>query len=114
MNFYEFFEMLENASAINRKDPVRDKVARIETYWPKPGLALSAIQEILFSHGYLIPYASFSVHDKAQEHTERFNIERKINPDDPNSATEDTGSSLIFSWHWMPSGGQVEITAYIS
>lgn len=114
MNFYKFLEILNEANIRNR-DPVRNAVASIETYWEKPGKALTAIQEILFDHGYLIPYPSFSVHDRSPEHTQSFNIQKKVNPEDPNNhEVEETNSSLIFSWYWMPSGNQVEITAYIS
>lgn len=116
INFYKFLEILEEAktTAVNARDPVRNAVASIETYWSKPGLALSAIQSILNDHGYMIPYASFDVHDKSPEHTQRFDVHKIINPEDPNSETVDTNSRLIFSWHWMPSGEKVEITAYVS
>ena len=112
INFFEFSKIL--SESILTKDPVRNAVASIETYWSKPGAALSAIQNILHDHGYIIPVPSFNVHDKTPEYTQRFNIEKIINPEDPNSDSEDTGSYLVFSWHWMPSGTQVEITAYIS
>jgi hypothetical protein len=116
MNFYKFLEIIKESrsAGLHGKDPVRNAVANIDNYWSKPGLALSTIQSILHDHGYMIPYASFDVHDKSPEHTQRFDIHKIINPQDPNSETEDTNSSLIFSWHWMPSGEQVEITAYLS
>lgn len=112
-NFYEFLQIIESQN-IHRQDQVRNKIASIETYWEKPGQALTHIQEILFDHGYLILVPTFSVHDKALNHTERFIVYKKTNPEDPNSETEETNSMLIFSWHWMPSGEQVEVNAYLS
>lgn len=116
MDFYKFSKVLEESRSfgIQSKDPVRNAVANIETYWSKPGLALSTIQSVLHDHGYIIPYASFDVHDKSPEHTQRFDVHKIVNPEDPNSETVDTNSRLIFSWHWMPSGEKVEITAYVS
>jgi len=114
MNFYKFLEIL-NEENIHRRDPVRNAIAGIKTYWDKPGKALTEIQSILFDHGYLIPFPVFSVHDKSPEHKQSFSIQKKLNPEDPNSdEVEEIDSSLIFSWHWMPSGDQVEITAYLS
>jgi hypothetical protein len=112
MNFYEFSKILDEEN-IHRRDPVRNAVASIENYWSKPGKALTAIQEILFDHGYLIPYPIFSVHDRAPDHRQTFNILKKINPSDPNSETADMDSDLIFSWHWI-SDDKVEVTAYLS
>lgn len=113
-NFYEFLQIINESQNIHSKDPVRNKVASIPAYWEKPGKALTAIQEILFDHGYLIPIPSFNVSDKVPEYTQRFAIHKKINPMEPNSETEETNSMLVFSWHWMPSGEQVEVTAYVS
>lgn len=115
MNFYEFSKILEENKLfrIPSRDPVRNAVASVESYWPKPGLALTHIQEILFRHGYIIPYASFNVHDRTEDYTQRFDIERRLSPEDPNSETEPTNSSLNFSWHWI-SQNQVEITAYLT
>jgi hypothetical protein len=116
MNFYKFLEILKESKStnINSRDPVRNAVAGIQNYWSKPGVALSTIQSILYDHGYTIKIPSFDVHDKTPEYTQKFDIHKIINPEDPNSASEETNSSLIFGWHWMPSGEQVEITAYIS
>lgn len=108
MNFKEF---LNEAYKIHKNDQVRKNVADIKTYWDKPGQALTALQEILRDQGFQIEGTpSFNVHDKTPEYTQRFNIE-KI--EDPNTSLQ-TNSILVFSWHWMGSGNQVEITAYLS
>jgi hypothetical protein len=112
MNFYKFSEILEESKSkrIPNRDPVRNAVAGIDSYWPKPGIALSKIQEILYEYGYLLETASFVVHDRTPSYTQRFQVEKKTSP----NSTEPTDSYLVFSWHWMPSGEQVEVTAYLS
>jgi len=112
MNFFEFAKMVDGK--ILRKDPVRNEVSSIETYWKKPGAALTHIQELLQKRGYLIEHASFNVHDRTPDYQQIFSIGKIIDPSDPNSETTSTDSDLIFNWHWMESGNQVEIVAYIS
>jgi hypothetical protein len=114
-NFYEMVELLAEAGmVIHQRDPVRGAVASMESYWPKPGAALTTAMEILRGHGYIIPYASFAVHDKTPDYTQRFEVQKMVDPKDPNSDTEETGSWLVLSWHWMPSGSQCEVTCYLS
>jgi hypothetical protein len=113
-NFYEMIQMLAEGRSIDKRDKVREALAGMESYWPKPGAALTAAQQTLHDHGYIIPYASFAVHDRTPDYTQKFDVERMVDPSDPSSGTEDTGSMLVFSWHWMPSGSQVEVTCYLS
>lgn len=117
MDFYRFSEILAEtrlSSHIHQRDPVRNAVAGVESYWSKPGKALTATQETLHDYGYILPHASFTVHDRTPSYTQRFEVQKMVDPQDPNSGTEDTDSWLVFSWHWMPSGEQVEVTAYLS
>jgi len=110
MNFKDF---LNEEYKIHRNDQVRKSVSNLRTYWDKPGQALTALQEILRDQGFQIEGSpSFNVHDKTPEYTQRFNIEKIEDP--IRHIYTPTNSVLVFSWHWMPSGDQVEITTYSS
>lgn len=109
----QYLDLME--ASIKAKDPVRNAVASLQTYWPKPGLALSKLQEILHSYGYqLADVPSFSVHDRVESHTQNFNLEKMKNPADPMSGGERVNNVLVFSWYWTMPGNKVEITTYIS
>lgn len=93
-------------ASIKRNDPVRNKVCELRTYWPKPGHALTALQDILFNHGIeLDRVPSFPVSDKTPDYTVRFGLTRDGHY---------LESSLVMSWHWMASGEQVEIVSYLT
>jgi len=102
--------------SIKSSDRVRRDVSSIETYWEKPGKALTKIQDILHNHGYVLGETpSFNVHDKSNDHIQRFKLEKFINKEKPEEGSEEVINMLIFSWHWMESGvGKCEVTAYIS
>jgi hypothetical protein len=111
----EYYDLTEGRLLIKGSDKVRKEIANIMTYWDKPGLALTEIQNILYRYGYsLTGMPSFSVSDKTPEHTERIGIEKLRNPEKPDEGSDLVENMLIFSWHWMPSGNKVEINAYIS
>jgi hypothetical protein len=111
----DYYEILEGKNTIKSKDKVRNAVASIKNYWPKPGHALTNIQQTLHDHGYaLAGTASFNVSDKTPDYTQRFPLEKMINPEKPEEGAEPVENVLSFSWHWMPSGDKCEITAYIS
>jgi hypothetical protein len=111
----DYYEILEGKNTIKSKDKVRNAVASIKNYWPKPGHALINIQQTLHDHGYaLAGTASFNVSDKTPDYTQRFPLEKMINPEKPEEGAESVENVLSFSWHWMPSGDKCEITAYIS
>lgn len=111
----DYYEILEGKNTIKSKDKVRNAVASIKNYWPKPGHALTNIQQTLHDHGYaLAGTASFNVSDKTPDYTQRFPLEKMINPEKPEEGAESVENVLSFSWHWMPSGDKCEITAYIS
>ena len=94
------------------KDKVRNEVATIPTYWPKPGLALTHIQKILGKYGYGIPMPSFTSEDKMKSHTEKFSIVKYKSPDKPDDFVY-VDNDLIFQWYWV-SEDKCEITTYIS
>jgi len=111
----DYYEILEGKNTIKSKDKVRNAVASIKNYWPKPGHALTNIQQTLHDHGYaLAGTASFNVSDKTPDYTQRFPLEKMINPEKPEEGAESVENVLSFGWHWMPSGDKCEITAYIS
>jgi len=111
----DYYEILEGKNTIKSKDKVRNAVASIKNYWPKPGHALTNIQQTLHDHGYaLAGTASFNVSDKTPDYTQRFPLEKMINLEKPEEGAESVENVLSFSWHWMPSGDKCEITAYIS
>ena len=111
----DYYEILDGKNTIKSKDKVRNAVASIKNYWPKPGHALTNIQQTLHDHGYaLAGTASFNVSDKTPDYTQRFPLEKMINPEKPEEGAESVENVLSFSWHWMPSGDKCEITAYIS
>lgn len=111
----QYYDLLEGRDIIKRSDKVRNAVASIDTYWRKPGLALTKIQGILHDHGYTLGgVPSFNVSDKTPEYTQRFSVEKLRNPEKPDEGSDPVNSMLIFMWHWMPSGDQCEITAYLS
>jgi hypothetical protein len=110
-------------SVIKANDPVRNDIAEIQRnkYWQKPGKALTSMQNVLDKHGYLIEdVPSFSVSDKSQSHTQRFNLAKYINPEKPNEGYTSVDNMLVFSWHWLGdpnnpiSDESCEVVAYIS
>jgi hypothetical protein len=93
------------AARIKVNDPVRREVASIDTYWPKPGAAITHIQGILQKHGYDLP-GIISFNDAYQDWHHSYPL-----------ATKDGGdvnSMLSFAWHKMDQSGKYEITAYLS
>ena len=133
-DFYSYllnrrFQITETSN-LNKKnlvikvnDPVRNDIAEIQRnkYWQKPGKALTSMQNVLDKHGYLIEdVPSFSVSDKSQSHTQRFNLAKYINPEKPNEGYTSVDNMLVFSWHWLGdsnnpiSDESCEVVAYIS
>lgn len=93
-------------STIRRNDPVRNKVCEIATYWAKPGAALTALQSILFDHGVELTHVpSFAVSDKVPDYTAKFHLSK---------GGDHLDTALVLSWHWMPSGEQVEVVSYLT
>ena len=111
----DYYDILEGKNTIKSKDKVRNAVSSIKNYWPTPGHALTNIQQTLHDHGYaLAGVPSFNVSDKTPDYTQRFPLEKMTNPEKPDEGADRVDNLLVFSWHWMSSDKQCEVTAYIS
>lgn len=105
----------KRSNKIKPSDPVRRAVSSIETYWPKPGAALSQIGQILSQHGYTIDDVP-SFNDREPDGRQRFNLAKVVNPGNSFDQPQQLENMLIFNWHWMgvPGESKCEVTAYIS
>ena len=115
----------KRSNKIKPNDPVRRAVSSIETYWNKPGSALSQIGQILSQHGYEID-AIPSFNDRTPDGRYQYALIKPFNDRQPPGQKFDSlriygddinlNNMLIFSWHWMgvPGESKCEVTAYIS
>jgi hypothetical protein len=89
-------------NSIKSNHPARNQVCGIETYWDKPGAAVSHLADLLASHGITI-VDTISFDDTQEDYRATYRLQNE----------SELGNVLVFSWHRMPSG-RFEITAYLS
>ena len=93
-------------ATMRKNDKARNKICGLPVYWSRPESALTAIRWILSESGYEIHGSpSILAHDHLGDHMVQFGLSR-------NGYRIET--TLVFSWHWMPSGKQVEIVSYLT
>ena len=88
---------------LKAKHPARNVVASLETYWDKPGQAITAIAERLEQFGITLPEV-VSFNDTLPQATYRYLLVMD---------GEELNSLLIFQWYKLESG-RYEITTYLS
>ena len=115
LSFDEYCDISESVEKIKPSDKVRNKIGSIKSYWLKPGEALTHIQGLLHEHNYIVDNPSFDISDSKEDGQQNFSLSRFADE----KAYQDgvfvhVDNVLVFNWHWMPSGNQVEIVSYIS